>query len=420
MRPSERGKRVALVLAAGWLAAAQVGKIPPALPALREELALSLVQAGWIATSISSVTAILGVALGLFAARLGARHALAAGLALLALGGMVGLAAGSGATLIGSRVLEGVGFVLVIVSAPSLIALEMASEPERRRMLLVVWSSYLPVGIAVMMAVAPLLLERLGWRELWGVNAVLLGLCFALVTLRRGRTPAAAGGGEAGSPALKDGLLLPGPWIMGLCFACYSSIWLMIITWLPTYAVSVMGFSLRAAAWLTAVAVLGNIAGTLSAHFLLRRMSRWVIVAASLALIGSLGWGVFSSAWNPVARSAAALVACSLPGALPASILAGIPLHVRRPSQLAVANAVLMQCSHLGAFLGPPAIAALVTAFGGWESGRWLIPALATLGLGASLVLKGVEQRAASPAHAASLARARAYAAPPQTSGGDR
>ena len=394
MIPSERRWAVVLVLAAGVVAAAQVGKAPPALPIIRAELGLSLVQAGWVATAINSVTATLGIALGLVAARLGGRNALLAGLGLLALGSIAGLAAASGTVLTASRVLESVGFVLVIVSAPSLLAVQAAADPDRRRLLLVLWSCYMPVGSGAMLLLAPVLLEQQGWRELWGWNALLIGVCLLAALGYRTRLPL-AGGGRLPPGSLREGLALPGPWIMGLCFACYSSIWFIIVTWLPTYAVSAMGFTLQAAAWLTAAAVLGNIAGNLSAQWLLAwGLPRWTIIAASLSVLGALGWVVFSSGVDPLARSIAAVVACSLPGALPAAILAGIPLHVRQPSQLAVANATIMQCSNVGTFLGPPAIAALATAFGGWDTGRWLIPVMALIGIGASLLLRPIEQRA--------------------------
>lgn len=397
MTASDRRWAVVLVLIVGCVVAGQVGKVPPALPLIREDLGLGLVQAGWVATAINSVTATLGIALGLFAARLGGRNALLAGLALMTLGCLAGVAAASGAVLIASRVLESLGFVLVVVAAPSLLAVQAAADPEWRRALLVLWSCYMPLGSGLMLLLAPALLAQDGWRALWGWNALLLGLCLVAALARRTRLPV-AGGGSLPPRSLRQGLVLPGPWIMGLCFACYSSIWFIIVTWLPTYAVSTMGFSLQAAAWLTAAAVLSNIGGNLSAHWLLARgLPRWGIIAASLVLIGSLGWLVFTSGVDPLVRSVAAVVACSVPGALPAAILAGVPLHVRQPAQLAVANATIMQCSNLGTFLGPPAIAALASAFGGWDSGRWLIPAVALVGIGASLVLRPIEGRALQP-----------------------
>lgn len=41
-------RAVAVVVAAGMVAAFHVGKLPPALPAIRDELGLGLVAAGWL------------------------------------------------------------------------------------------------------------------------------------------------------------------------------------------------------------------------------------------------------------------------------------------------------------------------------------------------------------------------------------
>ena len=54
---------VAAVLAAGLAIALNVGKVPVALPALRAELGLTLVQAGWVSSMLTTV-AVFGAAFG--------------------------------------------------------------------------------------------------------------------------------------------------------------------------------------------------------------------------------------------------------------------------------------------------------------------------------------------------------------------
>jgi CP family cyanate transporter-like MFS transporter len=189
---------------------------------------------------------------------------------------------------------------------------------------------------------------------------------------------------------------LPGPWLMGLCFGCYTAVWFMLVTWLPSFAVSEMGFSLYAAAWLTAIAVVFNIAGNLSAQFFSRiGVPRWMVLAGVQLVIGGFGWLVFSSGFSAWVRSTAAMLACGMAGALPATVFAGIPFHARKPDQVAVSNGIIMQCASLGSFAGPPAIAIVVTNLGGWDAGRWLIPLFAAIGFCAALILRGVEQRIA-------------------------
>ena len=70
---------VALAFAAGYMVGMQVGKVPPALPLLQAELALSRVIAGLIASSFYGMGAVLGVAGGMLVDRLGIRRIVAVG-----------------------------------------------------------------------------------------------------------------------------------------------------------------------------------------------------------------------------------------------------------------------------------------------------------------------------------------------------
>lgn len=393
--------RTALALVAGFLASAQIGKMPPALGAIREQLGVGLVHAGWIATAINGAAALLGVLVGLALARIGAQRGLLTGLLLLALGSAGGAVAYDGMTLIASRVCEGAGFVLVVVAAPSLLAAAAADDPARRRRLLSLWSCYMPVGMGLMMAVAPWLLARHGWRGLWTANAVAVGACL-LLALSLPRGPGRATGARPLPVAMftRARLAQPAPWLMGVCFGCYAAIWFMIATWLPSFAVQNMGYTPQHATWLTALAVSGNIIGNLTTNFWLARgIPRWALLAGVSVMMGALGWFVFTTGYDPVLRSVAAVVACSAGGVLPAATMGGIPQIARTPADIAVCNGILMQCSNVGTFVGVPAIAALATALGGWDGGRWLIPMLACIGALAAWGFRSMERQQHPPDH---------------------
>lgn len=395
--------KIVLALVAGCLASAQIGKVPPAIDAVRAGLSLDLVQAGWVATAINAIAAASGVLVGLGMVRFGAHAGLLAGLALLGLGSALGANATNGMELTGTRVFEGMGFVLVVIAAPSLIAATTAHDPRRRRSLLSVWSCYMPAGMASMMAVAPLLLERWGWRGLWWCNAAVIALCFVvgLASYRRSGKPAPSPVTPATMLA-RTRLFRPGPWLMGVSFCCFAAIWFMLATWLPSFAVNEMGYTPRDAAWLAAIAVAANIAGNLGSGYLAAwGLPRWGIMAAVQVMLGALGWFVFSSAFDPAWRSVAAIVACGAAGALPATVMGGIPFHANNAAEIAVGNGIIMQCANLGSFVGAPAIAALATTMGGWDSGRWLIPVLAGVGIIAAWVLRDVEREMAQPDDAA-------------------
>ncbi|HNB44976.1 MAG TPA: MFS transporter, partial [Burkholderiaceae bacterium] len=63
-----------LVILAGVTAALHVGKLPPALPLLREALGVSLVQAGFLLSLVQLAGMSLGLLLGLMADGIGLRR----------------------------------------------------------------------------------------------------------------------------------------------------------------------------------------------------------------------------------------------------------------------------------------------------------------------------------------------------------
>ena len=87
MEPRTSWLGVSAALLAGVVAAAYVGKLPPALPALKTEFGLSLVEAGWVVSTFNTVALATAVGFGLMADRIGAFRFALAGLALLAVGG---------------------------------------------------------------------------------------------------------------------------------------------------------------------------------------------------------------------------------------------------------------------------------------------------------------------------------------------
>jgi MFS family permease len=86
-----------------------------------------------------------------------------------------------------SRFFEGVGFMMVIIGAPSLIA--AVTQEKDRRFALGAWGAFMPGGIALATWVAPSVMAHAGWRGLWAWGAAVL-LAFAVVfeaLTRRGK-----------------------------------------------------------------------------------------------------------------------------------------------------------------------------------------------------------------------------------------
>jgi len=382
---------VFLATLAGAVASMQIGKAPPAIPALRVDLGLGLVAAGWIASIFNATSAILGAGAGVVADRLGHRQAAAAGLVLLAAGGMLGGLAPSGNMLLAARFFEGIGFLVIVVACPSLIV--RVCEPRHVRLAIGLWASYMPTGMATMMLASPLLLGSTGWRGLWMSNAG-LALAFAALFWVMTRGLQLPAGQRRSWTDVRQAITLPGPWLLAGCFACYTIQFFALMSWLPTFLVEELSTTIGVAALLTALVVAANMTGNWLGGWLLHRgVKRWVLLAATAGTLSFLAVGVFSGPLPAAAKIACAFVFSALGGVLPAACLAGAPVHAPSPGQVGAVNGIIVQGSNIGSLFGPPALAAAVAALGGWGQASWLLLLAGGAGVALALGLARVERR---------------------------
>lgn len=250
--------RVGLLLLCGVFAASQVGKLPPAMTALREQYGASLVQLGWITSVFNLTAAVVGLAAGLVADRLGRRNILKLGLLALGAGALLGALSQDVVLLFASRIVEGLGFVGVVVAAPALM--REVAPPARLKLTLGLWSSYMALGMTTMLLLAPQLMGALGWRGGWWAGVLGATVLWGL-TLR-----AFPGSDRAATAAQTPAALLRGlqsgtPWLLAGCFTVYTSQWMAMMVWLPTFLQDTMGFGLARATAFVAGVIIVNAPG---------------------------------------------------------------------------------------------------------------------------------------------------------------
>ena len=156
MSAGTRWPAVWAVFAGGLICGAYIGKVPPALPAQRLELGLTLVESGFIATTFNIIGLLVGMFVGVLCDRFGHKRLGLAGLAVMCLAGLLGAAAWNFPSLLVSRFFEGVGFILFTVPGSALMA-AAADSPERAKVM-GLWSAYMPSGGSAAILLAPLVL----------------------------------------------------------------------------------------------------------------------------------------------------------------------------------------------------------------------------------------------------------------------
>jgi MFS family permease len=381
------------VVLAGVAAAAQIGKVPAAMTTIGAEFALTLAAAALLVSLAALLAAFGGLAIGLAAGRIGARRGLLAGLSLAAVAAALAPLAPAPAPLFAIRIAEGAGFLLVVVSAPSLVA-QLAADRDRPAAM-GLWGGFMPGGIAFGLLTAPIV-EAAGWRMAWGVCAGLLLLAFLLCALFVPPVPRPARGTRPAMRAQFAALVAARrPLRVAACFAAYNIVYFGIAAFLPAFLES-RGAGTGIAGGAAALAALANLAGNLAAAALMRRGAapERLVILGSLAM-GAAAAGVFLLA-SPEAAGVLALLACAVGGLVPAACFALVPSSVPEPALVAPAMGLTIQGNNLMQLLAPPMLGALAGL-------AW--PLMAPPMLGAALVaawlargLNGPRLRPAAPA----------------------
>jgi MFS transporter, CP family, cyanate transporter len=391
---------VLAAVAAGVAVGMNVGKVPLALSALRSELGLSLVQAGWVSAMLTTLAVVAALAFGLASGRIGALRMVLGGLLLSAIASLAALTVHQGGgfgRLMASRFIEGAGFLAVVVSAPSLIS--AASAPADRRFALGVWSTYMPAGAGLAMALSPLLLPLAGWRGLWLLTSVaLLAAAFA-AWRQRSHYAAAGASGHAGQLASALAVLRqPMPWLLALAFGSWALQHFALIVWLPTFLLDQRAYGPGRVALLSCAMLLACVPGNLVGGALVQRgISRGKLIAGAQTLTGLCGLGYFQDDWPDGLRYALCVALSFIGGVIPAAVLTSSVALARSPPQIAVLQGLMMQGSQLGQFVGTPLIAAVVAASGSWSSARWVTGAAALIGAVLGLAAWHLERRTGAP-----------------------
>ncbi|HET9148951.1 MAG TPA: MFS transporter [Alphaproteobacteria bacterium] len=393
---------IAVSIGAGIVAAMHIGMVPPAIPSLRAELGLNLVTSGWVVSTFSGMTVAIGILAGVAADRIGYRRLMLYGLAILVLGALAGAVAQNGAELLASRLAEGLGFIAILVSAPSIIA--ETTTVEDRRFALGTWGTYMPTGIAFGMILAPPILAQWNWRAVWIATGALSAAWFLVVALtlnaRLVEHPEPVGA-ERGAwwQDVRVTLAQPGVWLLAAFFAFYAAQWMALMVWLPTFLVEARHLTVGTAAWMTVAVVAVNAPGNLLGAWLLARNApRWTLLGTSSLLTVACAFAIFTGVLPDAARYGVCLLFSFFTGVCPAAVLSGAAVFRPSARQTGATNGFLIQGSNAGQFFGPPAMAMLVSLGGGWGAGAWVFLATGSAGALLSLSVRWAEKRRLKPA----------------------
>ena len=370
---------IVLVLLAGVMTGAQLGKVAPLIPWYREELGLSLVAAGWLAAVLGLFVALAALSAGWAIARLGLRRSIVLGTAALAAGGVALALSTSFAGIFAARLVEASGYLVLCVALPA--ALNAVSPAHWKGPVLAIWSGFVPLGFATSDFLALAMLPS------FAPPAYLLTVAFAFLALAaaallslRGFPLAAASAASGGLSATLSARTL----LLAVSFGAFVVLSVSMFTFMPAFVAGEGAHYLVSAGAIALSVPFGNV---LAGVLVRGRGPGWM---AGLAVFGFAVGAVaavpaFTLA-NPALATLSAL-ALAVSGALVASAqFAAIPFIIPRAGSVPVAIGLVAQAGGIGTVFGPP-MAASVVESAGWAGFGWFLAAVAVVGLGCMLPL---------------------------------
>ncbi|MEZ5740827.1 MAG: MFS transporter [Burkholderiaceae bacterium] len=358
-----------MVLIVGVIAAVGAGKLPAELPLIRQELDMSLMQAGFLVAMFQLSGALMGLFGGALADRFGHRRIMQVGLAVLALGSALGALVASPIPLLASRALESLGFILTVLPAAAL--LRRLVSPDHMGRWLGLWGAYMPVGFALALLVSPWISAQGGWQGVWLAHAALAIACLPALRRLVPPDPPSAADQRRYLPLLGATLGARGPWLLALCFGAYAGQYLAIVSFLPSVYLQ-GGIALEQAGALSAGVAGINLFGNIASGQLIHRgvrASTLIIVAASALLIGA--WVVFGTDLSFAIRYGVICVTSLLAGLIPGALFVLAPRFAPGAQTVSTTVGLMQQGSGVGQIILPPLVAWVATISGGWHN-TWM------------------------------------------------
>jgi MFS family permease len=335
-----------------WLAPA------PILDEIKRGLGITLGSAGLIISIIALCIGIFSIFGAVVIERLGALRCLEIGVWLMALGQIASGFAGSFFTLLVCRVLEGVGFGMVI-APPGSLTMEWFGESEWPYINMINFA-FGYVGLTAVFRITPALYAAVNsWQSvLFSYGIATAGVALLWTVLGRERTGASVAGEVTNQVATESALVevMKMRNVLLIATGLFGGMWVfqLYTAFLPQFFRVFRGMSLAEASFLTQVLPLTGFFAVLAGGFGtalsgLRKPFTWPI--AIFTLVGCFGAIELSNpTWIGLSL---VLVGIGSAGSLAAITTLMMELPNMNPTRLGAALGLVWAVGYFGAFLSP-------------------------------------------------------------------
>ena len=380
-----------VLLAAGSVNAINIAKLAPSIEVIRDAFALSLSSMGLLVSLFSVLFVHAGIAVGTTVKAIGAKKALVMAMSAALIGTLITLIFQTKESLFIGRIIEGIGLITVMLTAPSLVA--QHTSPERRGLLMGIWSGFMPLGNAFVLFGAPLILTTYSWPMIWSVGFVLMlmTLVLSIMIIPQDRIQAS---GQFDLTAIRDAISRRSIMVLGFLFAMHSLVYQAMLQFMPSFGSSIFSLPIFWASFITVGFCLLSFSGNIIAGQFIQKgwtPKSLVFRAGTSLFVIMIMMSLFSS--QPVIFALAIILLGLITGTVPTVCFYLLSREQTDDMRnMPVFTAWLFQIQGFGMFFGPVVFATIVDRQNSWVFGIGVFAVFCLVKAGLSFALKTKDQ----------------------------
>lgn len=376
------GFEIFLLYCAGMFAAMQLGLFGPLVPSLQDSFQADKAAIALASSLITGAGAFCGIFAGAWIARVGYKRALIVGSIIMIAGGLGVALSPTLWSLYLFRFISGFGYLVVVTGCPGLMCALVSGR--HLNMVMGIWGTFVPVGVAIGAWLAGSLVERFGWEMVailsMGPNTLVLAGLLTLGSAEPEHRPMRLR--DAIGPTLSN----PAARYISLAFALFAGTTQAIALFLPSALIETGGWSVANAASLVGLGSLlgGCIGSVLAGTMMARGWSGVTLFAAALILLAAVSGMLLSGPGVALAVIATGLFFFGQ-GIIGGAGFALLPAVAAQGLTMAVLQGMFTHINEIAVVAIPPVVGAVVDGFG-WTGAAAL--ALGLFGLSLLAILR--------------------------------
>lgn len=370
---------------AGVLATIVQFSIPPIMPLIKDQYEVTYTSSALLLSLFALATLLSAVPGGFIVQRYGVRNIGLLGFVLLLFGIFACLLANQFSLLLLGRIIAGIGFGLISVSAPSAIGQYIPAKMISVAM--GIWSTWIPVGSLIMFLSAPKLVLTIGSNSFWVLLMVILlvgGLFYAKIIPKHNDEQKKGKAVKLDKQELISEIKNKNVWWAAIAFASFTFAFFSFNTWISTYLTETTSMNLTIATFIPSIVALFTMISNVYSGFLLNKHGNHFGIFVVPAAIFILVWPLFTVHSTPLFYFIA-MVLGLMAGFTPTIAFAATPLLAIRKETIGIAMSIVIIGENLGILIGPEVFGFLRQWTGDYIASFWAMSIAGILLLIASI-----------------------------------